>query len=349
VLTTSNSAPGARVTLKDVARMAGVHPGTASRALNLETRELVNDDTARRVLAAAERLRYRPNPIARGLKTARSYTVGVLIPDLTNPLFPPIVRGIQDRLEEAAYTPLIANTENDPDRERADFEAMRARQVDGFIAATARRGHDLLTRPGELGLPVVLVNRRLEDASLPAVVGDDKAGIRLAVRHLVELGHARIAHLAGPQELSTGYLRYEGFLEAMRDAGLEPDPNLILIGDAVIESEGSRLCADLLDSGREFTAIVAANDLMALGCYDVLEERGIPCPARVSVVGFNDMPFAAHFRPPLSTIRIPQYELGARSAELLLDVLQNGEVLPTQVSLEPELVVRASTGPPPGS
>jgi LacI family transcriptional regulator len=349
VLTTSNSAPGARVTLKDVARMAGVHPGTASRALNLETRELVNDDTARRVLAAAERLGYRPNPIARGLKTARSYTVGVLIPDLTNPLFPPIVRGIQDRLEEAAYTPLIANTENDPDRERADFEAMRARQVDGFIAATARRGHDLLTRPGELGLPVVLVNRRLEDASLPAVVGDDKAGIRLAVRHLVELGHARIAHLAGPQELSTGYLRYEGFLEAMRDAGLEPDPNLILIGDAVIESEGSRLCADLLDSGREFTAIVAANDLMALGCYDVLEERGIPCPARVSVVGFNDMPFAAHFRPPLSTIRIPQYELGARSAELLLDVLQNGEVLPTQVSLEPELVVRASTGPPPGS
>jgi LacI family transcriptional regulator len=226
---------------------------------------------------------------------------------------------------------------------------MRARQVDGFIAATARRGHELLTRPEELGLPVVLVNRRLEDASLPAVVGDDKAGIRLAVRHLVELGHARIAHLAGPQELSTGYLRYEGFLEAMRDAGLEPDPNLILIGDAVIESEGSRLCADLLDSGREFTAIVAANDLMALGCYDVLEERGIPCPARVSVVGFNDMPFAAHFRPPLSTIRIPQYELGARSAELLLDVLQNGEVPPTQVSLEPELVVRASTGPPPGS
>jgi LacI family transcriptional regulator len=338
-----------RVTLKDVARLAGVHAGTASRALNEDTRSLVREETARRVLAAGEELGYRPNPIARGLKTSRSYTIGVVIPDLLNPLFPPIVRGIQDRLEEAAYTPLIANTENDPDRERADFEAMRARQVDGFIAATARRGHDLLTRPGELGLPVVLVNRRLEDASLPAVVGDDKAGIRLAVRHLVELGHVRIAHLAGPQELSTGYLRYEGFLEAMRDAGLEPDPNLILIGDAVIESEGSRLCADLLDRGREFTAIVAANDLMALGCYDVLEERGIPCPARVSVVGFNDMPFAAHFRPPLSTIRIPQYELGARSAELLLDVLQNGEVPPTQVSLEPELVVRASTGRPPRS
>ena len=347
--TTSNASTGARVTLKDVARLAGVHPGTASRALNEETRGLVNEDTAKRVLAAAERLGYRPNPIARGLKTARSYTVGVLIPDLTNPLFPPIVRGIQDRLEEAAYTPLIANTENDPDRERADFEAMRARHVDGFITATARRGHELLTRPDSLGLPVVLVNRRLDDGPLPSVAGDDKAGIKLAVRHLVELGHRRIAHLAGPQQLSTGSLRHEGFLEAMREAGIEPDPDLILIGDAVIESEGSRLCTALLDSGRELTAIVAANDLMALGCYDVLEQRGIDCPSEISVIGFNDMPFAAHFRPPLSTIRIPQYELGARAAELLLKRLQDDDAPAEQQLLEPELVVRASTGPPPPS
>ena len=346
---TDSASAGTRVTLKDVARLAGVHPGTASRALNVETRGLVNEETARRVLAAAEELGYRPNPIARGLKTSRSYTVGVLIPDLTNPLFPPIVRGIQDRLEEAAYTPLIANTENDPDRERADFEAMRARQVDGFITATARRDHDLLSRPGELGLPVVLVNRRLEDAALPSAVGDDKAGVSLAVRHLVELGHRRIAHLAGPQDISTGYLRYEGFLEAMEAAGAEADPELILIGDAVIESEGSRLCAALLDGGRECTAIVAANDLMALGCYDVLEERGIACPQEISVIGFNDMPFAAHFRPPLSTIRIPQYELGARAAELLLTTMQDSEAQPTQLLLEPELVVRGSTGPPPAS
>jgi LacI family transcriptional regulator len=346
---TSSASAGAGVTLKDVARLAGVHPGTASRALNVETRGLVNEETARRVLAAAEQLGYRPNPIARGLKTSRSYTVGVLIPDLTNPLFPPIVRGIQDRLEEAAYTPLIANTENDPDRERADFEAMRARQVDGFITATARRDHDLLTRPGELGLPVVLVNRRLEDAVLPSAVGDDKAGVLLAVRHLVELGHRRIAHLAGPQDISTGYLRYEGFLEAMEATGAEADPELILIGDAVIESEGSRLCAALLDGGRECTAIVAANDLMALGCYDVLEERGIACPQEISVIGFNDMPFAAHFRPPLSTIRIPQYELGARAAELLLTTMQDFEAPPTQLLLEPELVARGSTGPPPAA
>src|SRR5215211_6214064 len=179
-----NAGRAPRVRLKDVARAADVHPGTASRALNVETRQLVNEETARRVVAAAERLGYRANPIARGLKTSRSYTVGVLIPDLTNPLFPPIVRGIQDRLEEAAYTPLIANTDNDTDRERADFEAMRARHVDGLITATAHRDDDLPVDARDAELPVVLVNRRHELATRPSVVADDRLGVRLAVEHL---------------------------------------------------------------------------------------------------------------------------------------------------------------------
>src|SRR3954447_9075316 len=145
-----------RVTLRDVARVAGVHPGTASRALNEETRSLVNEETAGRVLKAAEQLGYSPNPIARGLKTNRSYTIGVLIPDLTNPLFPPILRGIEDRLGEDGYTPLIANTDNDPDREQADWETMQSRQVEGIIAATARRDNELLEEIARSGTAVVL-------------------------------------------------------------------------------------------------------------------------------------------------------------------------------------------------
>src|SRR5215207_11216962 len=121
---------GGAVTLRDVARVAGLHPATVSRALNEETRGLVNEETARRVLKAAEKLGYQPNPIARGLKTNQSYTIGVLIPDLRNPLFPPIARGIEDRLEPAGYTPLLASTDNDPDRERLSFDALQARQVD---------------------------------------------------------------------------------------------------------------------------------------------------------------------------------------------------------------------------
>jgi LacI family transcriptional regulator len=344
----ANDQGDARATLKDVARLAGVHPGTVSRALNVETRSLVNVETAERVLAAAEQLGYRPNPIARGLKTSRSYTVGVLVPDLTNPLFPPIVRGIQDRLEEAAYTLLIANTDNDADRERADVEAMRARQVDGLITATARRDHGLPAGLEDLDLPVVLVNRRLEDGARPSVVGDDRKGVRLAVEHLVSLGHRRIAHLAGPQELSTGHLRMSGFMDAMRDAGIEPDPELVLIGDAFVEREGERLCNQLLDREVEVTAIVAGNDLMALGCYDAFVARGVVCPDRISVVGFNDMPFAAWFYPPLTTVRLPHYEIGVRAADLLLERLRDPDADPAQVMLEPELVVRASTGRPQG-
>ena len=341
-----NSTDGGRVTLREVAEVAGVHPGTASRALNADTRALVNEETARRVLRAADELGYRPNPIARGLKTNRSYTVGVVIPDLMNPLFPPIVRGIQDRLEEAAYTPLIANTDNDRDRERADFEAMRARRVDGIITATARLDTEEMANLTGLGMPVVLVNRRLERAAVPSVVGDDRAGMMLVIEHLVELGHRRIAFLAGPQDLSTGRLRYEGFIEAMEGAGLDVDPELVLIGDALVESEGARLSADLLTGEQRPTAIVAANDLMALGCYDVLDLRGIECPAEISVTGFNDMPFTGHFRPPLTTVRIPHYELGARSAELLLQLLENPDTPATTETLAPELIVRKSTAPP---
>jgi len=227
------------VTLRDVARVAGVHPATVSRALNEETRALVNEETARRVLKAAEKLGYQPNPIARGLKTNQSYTIGVLIPDLTNPLFPPILRGIEDRLETAGYTPLIANTDNDPERELLDSQTMRARQVDGIIAATARRDHRLHDALLEAGIELVLVNRRQEQVPVSSATADDRMGMRLSVEHLLSLGHTRIAHLAGPLDYSTGLDRYESFHETMRAAGLEPDPELVLGAEAFTESEGA--------------------------------------------------------------------------------------------------------------
>jgi LacI family transcriptional regulator len=344
-MATSNLRPSGVVTLRDVARVAGVHPATVSRALNEETRGLVNEETARRVLKAAEKLRYQPNPIARGLKTNQSYTIGVLIPDLTNPLFPPILRGIEDRLETAGYTPLIANTDNDPERELLDSQTMRARQVDGIIAATARRDHRLHDALLEAGIELVLVNRRQEQIPVSSATADDRMGMRLAVEHLLSLGHTRIAHLAGPLDYSTGLDRHESFHETMRAAGLEPDPELVLGAEAFTESEGARLCGQLVAAGRQFTAVAAANDLLALGCYDVFAERGMRCPEDVSVVGFNDMPFAARFQPPLTTIHIPHYEIGKAAAQLMLERLQDAEAPPHEVRLQPSLVVRRSTGP----
>jgi LacI family transcriptional regulator, galactose operon repressor len=334
------------VTIRDVARVAKVHPGTVSRALNEQTRALVNPETAQRVLEAAEQLGYRPNPIARGLKTNRSYTIGVLIPDITNPLFPPILRGIEDRLDQAGYTSLIVNTENDADLERTRLAAMRARQVDGFISATARLDRELLRELTDAGVPLVLVNRSLEDRSTPAVTVDDRQGIRLAVEHVAGLGHRRIGHLAGPQNTSTGHRRYLGFLEAMHAAGLDPPDHDVTFSDWFTEEEGARRCAELLDRSEHLTAIVAANDLLAIGCYDTLEARGLRCPEDVSVVGFNDMPFVGHLRPPLTTVRVPQREIGTVAADLLLERLADDSQSSREVLLEPALVVRGSTAAP---
>jgi LacI family transcriptional regulator len=336
----------AAVTIRDVARLAEVHPGTVSRALNEQTRALVNQDTAERVLRAAEQLGYRPNPIARGLKTNRSYTVGVLIPDLTNPLFPPIVRGVEDRLGDAGYTSLIVNTDNDVERERSQMEAMRARQVDGFIAATARLDVELLAEAAAGGAPIVLVNRSLENRSVPAVTVDDRRGTGLAVEHVVGLGHRRVGHVAGPQNVSTGHRRYLGFQEAMKHHDLTASGAQTTFSAAFTEAAGARACLDLLAQAPDVTAIVAANDRLAIGCYDALEHRSLRCPEDISIVGFNDMPFIDRLRPPLTSVRVPQREIGTVAADLLLKQLSDGSRRHREILLAPTLVVRGSTAPP---
>src|SRR5216683_3956071 len=270
--------PDRPATLRDVAAAARVHPATASRALNPETRILVSEDTARRVTDAAARLGYRPNPVARSLRTRRSHTVGVLIPDLNNPLFPPIVRGLEDRLATAGYVALIGNTDSDDERERMVFEQMRARHVDGLVVATARLRHPLLAEAARAEMPVVLINRLAQDYSFPSVSVDNERGVRMAVAHLSALGHRRIAHIAGPQEMSTGLSRYRGFVTAMESGGLQVDGDLIVFAKAFTVEEGMRCSRLLLErgaggvgTGTGCTAIAAANDMLAVGCYAALD------------------------------------------------------------------------------
>ncbi|WP_207755366.1 LacI family DNA-binding transcriptional regulator [Nonomuraea cypriaca] len=335
-----------RPTLKDVASEAGVHAATASRALNPETRHLVNEETAQRVHQVAESLGYQPNPIARSLKTARSSSIGLIIPDLTNPLFPPIVRGIEDVLGGVGYIASIINTDNDPVRETAAIESLRNRNVEGFILATARLHHPVVERLAAEGTPTVLVNRRLALSDVPSVTGDDAGGVAMAMRHLVDLGHRQIVHLAGPQDLSTGVNRLRAFRQALEDHGLEDSPSRLKLCSAWAETAGAQAVTELLDDGVEFTAVLAGNDLLALGCYDALAERGLSCPDDVSVVGFNDMPFVDKLRPPLTTVRIPHYEVGAEAAHLLLERLRAPGRTARSILLPLTLVNRQSTAPP---
>jgi LacI family transcriptional regulator len=335
--------PEPPVKLRDVARLAGVHPATASRALNPETRLLVSEETAKRVLAAAAQLGYRPNAVARSLRTRRSHTVGVLIPDLNNPLFPPMIRGLEDRLAKAGYVALIGNTDGDDARERQVFEQMLARHVDGYVLATAHLRNPLLDEAVQAGVPVVLMNRMAEDYSFPSVTVDNERGVKMAVSHLIALGHTKIACIAGPQDLSTGLARYKGFQAAMAEAGLEVPAGRVSFSRAFSIDEGQRCADEILAAAGDCTAVAAGNDMLAVGCYLALDQAGRSCPTDISVVGFNDMPFIDMLRPPLTTIAFPHYQVGTEAAQLLIERL-NGDTSRVKVLyLAPELIVRGST------
>jgi LacI family transcriptional regulator len=321
-----------------------VHAATASRALNPDTRHLVNEATAERVIAAAAEMGYVPNPMARGLKTSRTTTIGVVIPNLNNALFPPIVRGIEDAMLAAGYTALLVNTDEHDDREEQLVRSLRSRQVDGFIFATARSDNSLITALVDEGVPVVLVNRKMDGTNIPAVTTDDDTGIHLAVRHLADLGHRHIAHLAGPSSTSTGRAREAAFRRACTELGLDTDERLIVPSAKWLEDTGAEATIELLARKVRFSAIVAANDLIALGALDVFYERDISCPGDVSLVGYNNIPMVDKLRPPLTTVAMPHYQIGLEAGRLLLQQI-NGEVGPLVIVLPLTLAIRESTGP----
>ena len=279
-----NPAMGSSVTLRDVAELARVHPGTVSRALNEQTRALVNEETAQRVLRAAEQLGYQPNPIARSLKTSRSFTVGVLVPDLTNPLFPPIVRGIEDVLAAAGYTSLIANTDNDPARER--HPTSRRCAPARWTASSSP--------PRALRRPAAARGRRRgrrrwcwstaasRTWALPAVAADDRAGVELAVEHLAALGHRGSRTWPARSTSPPARRGRRPSATALRGHGLAPTTAPDRVARPTRRRRAPGAAASCSTPAPTVTAIVAGNDLLALGCYDALDERGLSLPRRLS-------------------------------------------------------------------
>ncbi|MFZ8911262.1 MAG: LacI family DNA-binding transcriptional regulator [Candidatus Nanopelagicales bacterium] len=330
-------------TLKDVAKLVDMHPATVSRALNPRTSHLVSPETVARVRKAAESLDYVPNPMASGLRTSRSHTIGVVIPDLTNPLFAGMVRGMQDTLARAGYTPLVVNTDNDVETERKVVSSLKARRADGLILATARREHPLLEEISST-LPIVLVNRVTESVALPSVTTDEQHGVRLAVDHLVGLGHSQIVHLAGPSWSSTGHDRAQAFQRAMKSHGLTATRRSITVPAWSVDS--AREVAQKVLASNAATAIVAANDQLALGAFAAVRQLNKRCPRDVSIVGYNDIPLMALVDPPLTTVRVPVVDIGSEAARLLLSLLREETPTATKhVKLTPELVIRGSTAP----
>lgn len=336
-----------RITIKDIASHLGVHVSTVSRALNPEKSGNLSAAAIEKVRVAASELGYRPNRLAAGLRTRRSMTIGVMIPDISNVLFPPIVRGIESVLEPLGYASVLVNTDSDSAREARLVEVLRDRGVDGIIHAAVLRDDPTIVRAFEDGIPVVTMNRKVEGVDIPYLINDEEDGIRQIITHLFDLGHRHIAHLAGPQELSTGLMRREAFQKVISEIGLPLSPATVVVAEQFTEDEGRRCARDLLDTGATITAICCANDRLALGAIAELHTRGIRCPKDVSVTGFNDMPFLNLIPPSLTTVRIQQFEAGQKCATRLVGMIDEcKEAAEPQATILPvELVVRDSSAP----
>ncbi len=333
-----------RVSLKDVAKAVGVNASTVSRALDPASTHPLSDEMKERIRKTSQKLGYRPNLAAYSLRTNLSRTIGVVVPDITDPVFPPILRGIEAALEKSGYVSIIANTENDKQREVRVMEALSSRGVDGFILATLRRKQHA-SRDLADNRPLVSVSRQADDQEISSVIHDEEDGIRRLVDHLFALGHRKITTIAGPQTVSTGFRRLKAFNTHLKQLGLAPAITKPLIANAFTEAEGQRCAEKLLHERNAFTAIVCANDRLAIGAISAFRQRGISCPDDISITGFNDMPFVSELQPPLTTVRLQHYEAGIQAANLLVGMLENdtSKRQPTHIVLPVEMIVRGST------
>jgi LacI family transcriptional regulator len=327
------------VTIKDVARAAGVSASTVCRALG--SPQLVRPETAERVRRAASSLGYQPNRAARGLITGRTGNLGVIVPDLANPFFAGMVKGVQARAREADYAVFLADTDEDP---AAELELVRAlsKQVDGVVLCGPRMSEEDLRSAAD-ETPVVMVNRRV--ARIPSVTVDNVDGERQAVAHLTALGHRRIAFVEGPRTSWANRERLRGLRAVTKAAGVE----LVEVGNFLPQFEGGVAAADLVLAAR-VTAVIAYNDLVALGLLNRFATRKIEVPGEISVVGCDDIIVSAMVSPSLTSIAIPKEPAGRAGVDLLLQVLESSPASPkaiTRREVSTHLMVRGSTGPAP--
>ena len=331
------------VTIKDVAQACGVAPSTVSNALT--GKGYVRAKTRDQVIAAAARLGYRASSLARGLRLQRTWTVGVLLADIANPFFPDLVRGMEDVLWARHYNLMLCNTDYDKEKEAAYLRHLVDKRLDGLILAStaADSPHVMLLR--ERGMPFVMLNRRHRTLATDYVGIDNRRGTASAVQHLAELGHSRIAFIRGPQDSSAAEDRLSGYLDEMRRQFALFDEQLIAPGDYSIEA-GKGACARFLALDQPPTAIVSANDFMAIGAMATLRERGLAVPRDMSVTGFDDIYVAALPWFELTTLRPHSRELGTRTAEVLLARIDKTANGPADIVLAPTLIQRGTTAPP---
>lgn len=331
-----------RVTIKDIAKACGVSTTTVSRVLNNKV-GCCSPETEKRILEAVAETNFRPNPAARAMVTKKTNIIGVILPDIYNYYFQDLFKGAEDYLSKNGYRLILCNTDGDPQKEREFLLSLSQGMVDGIIVTTSNRAEDnaVILELSAKGMPIVTVERYGKDLeNIPQVCFDNKNAMVKAVEALHSNGHTRIAFLRGPMEAYNARLRYEGYQEGMRKAGLAIDDRLVLQGDYKMDS-GER-AAQMLLKGTEFTAIIASNDLMALGACKAIYRAGKAVPDDISVIGFDGTLLAEMHQPPLATIVLHGYDMGSASAENLLRMINQKGGVEKNIRFMPELRLGSS-------
>ncbi|MFI6731358.1 LacI family DNA-binding transcriptional regulator [Nonomuraea sp. NPDC050451] len=325
--------------IKDVAAQAGVSVATVSRVLN--DNPSVTEETRSRVHDAMAALNYRPNAVARSLRTEATRTLGLIIGDILNPFFAELARAVEDEAREAGYTVIIGNADERADQQDHYVRTLLERRVDGLLICPTAEVTPLVEEVSQGERPLVFLDRTLIGVEVPSVRADGSTAIAELVAHLRALGHRRIAFVSGPSTLSTGRERAEAFLRAAAEHGLEVPPEYVRFGDFRAGS-GRRITSELLDLPEPPQAIFLGDNLMALGALDEVSERGLEIPRDVALASFDDVPWFNHVHPRITAISQPTAELGRRAVRVILDALSGRAA--ESVVLPAKLVARESCG-----
>jgi len=330
-------------TIRDVAKQAGVAPITVSRVIN--NSGYVSAETRSRVEAAVAELGYVPNRLARSLRLKRTNTLALVVTDITNPFWTTVVRGVEDAANQAGFTVILCNTDESSAKQDAYLQVLLQKRVDGILfvpAASAAEPVELVQRQG---VPIVVLDRRVPGAQVDVVRGDSEGGAYRLTRHLLDLGHRRIAILSGPETVSTSVERVTGYCRALGEAGLDEDAEQVHYG-LFTQRSGYQATQEILECTSRPTALFAGNNFIAIGALRALRDAGLRVPEDVSLVSFDDLTSELLIEPFLTAADQPAYEMGRRATQLLVDRLSEPSANGYQeIVLPAKIIVRRSSGP----
>jgi len=327
-----------KVTIKDVAKKANVSITTVSRVIN-KIEGYTNEETKKRILKVIEELDYKPNALARSLVTKRTKTIGLILPDISNPFFPSIAKSVEDLVNELGYNLILCNSYDDTEKEANYINVLKEKCVDGILLSSkqTKDKYDIYKDD----IPMVFIDRKPEVEVKYGVFVDNYNGAYNATKHLIDLGHRSIACITGPKNINTTIERLRGYKDALIDNHIECDETIIKSNDYAIEG-GYEAAKDLIKN-HNITAIFTHDDLMACGVYKAAKELSYKIPDDISVVGFDDITLVEFLDPPLTTIKQPTEDIGKVSVEILMDLIENNKIQGKIISLDTELIVREST------